>query len=300
MNNRTLALLAALAATTIYGLNHTVAKVVMPHHIGAFGFIMLRVVGASLLFWAVSPFFPKERIAKKDFKRLFFAALFGMCINMLMFFKGLELSTPINSGVIVTLTPIIILILSAIFLKERLTTLKVMGIVLGFIGALALVFNNAPSLVPNAPNIPLGNIMLLINASCFGAYLVIIKPLTQKYHTVTLMKWIFPIGIILTFPITVEEFLEVDWSNLPFDALWRMAYVVIGTTFFAYLLNVFALKALNATTIGAFTYLQPILAILYALATGNDQLDWVKVVACLMVFLGVYLVSKKRKTATMV
>ncbi|MGA1029461.1 MAG: DMT family transporter [Flavobacteriaceae bacterium] len=300
MNNRTLALLAALAATTIYGLNHTVAKVVMPHHIGAFGFIMLRVVGASLLFWAVSPFFPKERIAKKDFKRLFFAALFGMCINMLMFFKGLELSTPINSGVIVTLTPIIILILSAIFLKERLTTLKVMGIVLGFIGALALVFNNAPSLVPNAPNIPLGNIMLLINASCFGAYLVIIKPLTQKYHTVTLMKWIFPIGIILTFPITVEEFLEVDWSNLPFDALWRMAYVVIGTTFFAYLLNVFALKTLNATTIGAFTYLQPILAILYALATGNDQLDWVKVVACLMVFLGVYLVSKKRKTATMV
>lgn len=300
MNNRTLALLAALAATTIYGLNHTVAKVVMPHHIGAFGFIMLRVVGASILFWAVSPFFPKERIAKKDFKRLFFAALFGMCINMLMFFKGLELSTPINSGVIVTLTPIIILILSAIFLKERLTTLKVMGIVLGFIGALALVFNNAPSLVPNAPNIPLGNIMLLINASCFGAYLVIIKPLTQKYHTVTLMKWIFPIGIILTFPITVEEFLEVDWSNLPFDALWRMAYVVIGTTFFAYLLNVFALKTLNATTIGAFTYLQPILAILYALATGNDQLDWVKVVACLMVFLGVYLVSKKRKTATMV
>jgi drug/metabolite transporter (DMT)-like permease len=300
MNNRTLALLAALAATTIYGLNHTVAKVVMPHHIGAFGFIMLRVVGASLLFWAVSPFFPKERIAKKDFKRLFFAALFGMCINMLMFFKGLELSTPINSGVIVTLTPIIILILSAIFLKERLTTLKVMGIVLGFIGALALVFNNAPSLVPNAPNIPLGNIMLLINASCFGAYLVIIKPLTQKYHTVTLMKWIFPIGIILTFPITVEEFLEVDWSNLPFDALWRMAYVVIGTTFFAYLLNVFALKTLNATTIGAFTYLQPILAILYALATGNDQLDWVKVVACLMVFLGVYLVSKKRKTASLV
>ncbi|MGD2004534.1 MAG: DMT family transporter, partial [Flavobacteriaceae bacterium] len=178
--------------------------------------------------------------------------------------------------------------------------LKVMGIVLGFIGALALVFNNAPSLVPNAPNIPLGNIMLLINASCFGAYLVIIKPLTQKYHTVTLMKWIFPIGIILTFPITVEEFLEVDWSNLPFDALWRMAYVVIGTTFFAYLLNVFALKTLNATTIGAFTYLQPILAILYALATGNDQLDWVKVVACLMVFLGVYLVSKKRKTASLV
>ena len=256
---------------------------------------MLRVLGASILFWMVSPFFPKERVSKKDFKRLFIAALFGMCINMLMFFKGLELSTPINSGVIVTLTPIIILILSALFLKERLTTLKVIGIVLGFIGALALIFNNTPTQTPNAPNIPLGNIMLLINATCFGAYLVIIKPLTQKYHTVTLMKWIFPIGIVLTFPVTINEFLAVDWSNLPFDALWRMGYVVLGTTFFAYFLNVFALKTLNATTIGAFTYLQPLLAILYALFTGNDQLDWIKVLACFMVFLGVYLVSKKRQ-----
>ena len=214
---------------------------------------------------------------------------------MLMFFKGLELSTPINSGVIVTLTPIIILILSAIFLKEKLTILKVIGIVLGLIGALALIFNNTPTKIPNAPNILLGNIMLVINATCFGSYLVIIKPLTKKYHTVTLMKWIFPIGIMLTFPITIKEFLEVDWLNLPFDAVWRMSYVVLGTTFFAYFLNVFALKTLNATTIGAFTYLQPLLAVLYALLTGNDQLDWIKVLACFMVFIGVYLVSKKQQ-----
>ena len=151
------------------------------------------------------------------------------------------------------LTPIIILILSAIFLKEKLTILKVIGIVLGLIGALALIFNNTPTKIPNAPNILLGNIMLVINATCFGSYLVIIKPLTKKYHTVTLMKWIFPIGIMLTFPITIKEFLEVDWLNLPFDAVWRMSYVVLGTTFFAYFLNVFALKTLNATTIGAFT-----------------------------------------------
>ena len=293
MNSRNLALLAALGATIIYGLNHTVAKVVMPYHIGAFGFIMLRVLGASILFWMVSPFFPKEQVSKKDFKRLFVAALFGMCINMLMFFKGLELSTPINSGVIVTLTPIIILILSALFLKERLTRLKVIGIVLGFIGALALIFNNTPNQTPNAPNIPIGNIMLLINATCFGTYLVIIKPLTQKYHTVTLMKWIFPIGIVLTFPVTIKEFLAVDWPNLPFDAIWRMGYVVLGTTFCSYFLNVFALKTLNVTTIGAFTYIQPLLAILYALFTGNDQLDLIKISACFIVFIGVYLVSKK-------
>ena len=113
MRNKIFALFAAFGATTIYGLNHTIAKVVMPDYVGAFGFIMLRVVGASILFWTVSLFLPNEKIDKKDYSRIIGVAFLGMCINMLMFFKGLELSTPINSGVIVTLTPIIILILSA-------------------------------------------------------------------------------------------------------------------------------------------------------------------------------------------
>ena len=114
MDNRTVALFAALGATTIYGLNHTIAKVVMPHFVGPFAFILLRVVGATLLFWLVSPWMPKEKIDRKDYFRIFVASFFGMCLNMLMFFKGLQLSTPINSGVIVTMTPIIILILSSL------------------------------------------------------------------------------------------------------------------------------------------------------------------------------------------
>ena len=188
MNNRVLALLAAFSATTIYGMNHTIAKVVMPHYIGAFGFIMLRVVGAAVLFWTVSLFTPKEIIERKDYFRIIFGALLGMCINMLMFFKGLQLSTPINSGVIVTLTPIIILVLSAFFLKEKLTTQKVIGIFLGFVGAIMLIVYGSNSKIINAPNISFGNILLLINAISFGAYLVIVKPITKKYHTITLMK----------------------------------------------------------------------------------------------------------------
>jgi len=70
MNNRILALLAAFGATSIYGLNHTIAKVVMPHYIGPFGFIMLRVLGASALFWGLSVFTPKEKIDRKDYPRI--------------------------------------------------------------------------------------------------------------------------------------------------------------------------------------------------------------------------------------
>lgn len=293
MNNRILALFAALGATTIYGINHTVAKVIMPHYIGPFGFIMLRVVGATILFWLVSLWMPKEKIDRKDYPRIFGASLLGMCINMLMFFKGLQLSTPINSGVIVTLTPIIILILSAYFLKERLTGFKYLGIFLGFSGALLLILYGNTSQVSNAPNVPLGNVMMLINAISYGAYLVTVKPLTKKYSTVTLMKWMFLLGVFLTSPITFSEVSVVSWSTLPFDAIWRMAFVIIGTTFLAYLFNVYALKALPPTTIGAFTYLQPLITIVYAVLTGNDTLDVIKFLACILVFLGVYLVSKK-------
>ena len=300
MNNRVLALLAAFSATTIYGMNHTIAKVVMPHYIGAFGFIMLRVVGAAVLFWTVSLFTPKEIIEPKDYVRIIFGALLGMCINMLMFFKGLQLSTPINSGVIVTLTPIIILILSAFFLKEKLTSMKFLGITLGFSGALLLILYGNTSQVVNAPNVTLGNSMMLINSICFGSYLVIVKPLTKKYSTVTLMKWMFLLGIFMTFPVTYSEFSEVSWNTLPFEALWRMTFVIVGTTFLTYMFNVYALKTLPATTIGAFTYLQPLITILYAVITGNDILDGVKISACLLVFLGVYLVSKKAKLKSVI
>ena len=139
MNSRFLALTAAGGATIIYGLNHTIAKAVMPDYVGAFGFIFFRTAGAAILFWAVSFFLPNETIDRKDYLRFFMTALLGMCINMLSFFKGLELSTPVNSGIFATTNPIIILLLSYIFLKEKIGVRKFLGIGLGFAGALMLV-----------------------------------------------------------------------------------------------------------------------------------------------------------------
>ena len=291
---KVLALLAALTATTIYGLNHTIAKVVMPNYIEGFGFVQLRLLGAGLIFFIIGFFVPNQKIDTADYLRLFFAALLGMCINMLMFFKGLELSTPINSGVIITLTPIMVLILSYIFLKEKIGYVKLSGIFMGFTGALILIIYGK-KVALNAPNIMLGNIMFLINASAFAGYLVLSKPLTQKYNTIVLMKWMFFIGIILALPVTYREFISVQWTSLPFEAIWRMCFVVIGTTFLTYMLNMYALKSLPASTIGAFIYIQPLIAIVYAIITGNDSLDTMKIIAMILVFSGVYFASTKIK-----
>ena len=290
MNKRYLALIAAFLATTIYGINHTVAKEVMPVYIGSSGFIMLRLLGATLIFWLISLFTPNEKIEKKDFLKILIASILGMCVNMLAFFRGLELSTPINSGIIITLSPVLVLILSYFFLKEKVTVKKIIGILIGFSGAVFLILNSSKTGI-NAPNIPLGNSFFLLNASAYAGYLIVIKPLTSKYNIFTLMKWLFLIGLVLSTPITFNQFVEVNWTELPWFAIWRMAYVVIGTTFLTYLFNIYALKTLSPTTVGSFIYLQPIITIGFALITGNDVLDTTKLFSCLLVFIGIYLVS---------
>ena len=294
MNKRYLALIAAFLATSIYGINHTIAKEVMPIYIGSSGFIMLRLLGATLIFWLISLFTPNEKIEKKDFLKILLASILGMCVNMLAFFRGLELSTPINSGIIITLSPVLVLILSYFFLKEKVTVKKIIGILIGFSGAVFLILNSSKTGI-NAPNIPLGNSFFLLNASAYAGYLIVIKPLTSKYNIFTLMKWLFLIGLVLSTPITFNQFVEVNWTELPWFAIWRMAYVVIGTTFLTYLFNIYALKTLSPTTVGSFIYLQPIITIGFALITGNDVLDTTKLFSCLLVFIGIYLVSIRNK-----
>lgn len=293
MDKRFLAIIAATVASAIYGLNHTIAKGVMPAFIEPFGFIFLRVFGAAVLFWLISFFGPKEKISTSDWPRIFGCAVFGMVINMLFFFKGLNLSTPINSSVIVTLSPVMVLILASILLKERITILKTIGITVGLAGALVLVLFSTES-KGNAPNIPLGNLLFIINAFSYGLYLILVKPLTAKYHPFTLLKWLFTIAVVINFPITIWEFIDVQWQNLPFQAIWKMVFVVAGTTFSTYLLNIYALKQLSASTISAFIYLQPLIAIIYAIAVGADELNLVKTIAGILVFAGVYMVTKKK------
>ncbi|MDC8005335.1 DMT family transporter [Aureisphaera galaxeae] len=296
MNQRALALLAATGASAIYGINHTLAKGLMPDVIGPFGFIVLRVTGAAVLFWITGLFLPKEKIDRKDWLRIVGCALFGMVMNMNAFFKGLELSTPINSSVVITLTPVLLLILSAFFLKERITWLKSVGIGLGLVGALLLILFGEKT-QPNAPNIPLGNIFFIVNATSYAFYLIMVKPLVAKYSSITLMKFFFLIAIFFNIPIGGSEFMAVDWANLNFDAWWKLAFVVVGTTYLTYLFNIYALKQLSPSTIGAFIYLQPVLATLFAIMAGADTLNSLRLGAAALIFLGVFLSTRKKKAA---
>ena len=295
MNNRILALLATTTASAIYGVNHTIAKGLMPDVIGAYGFILLRVLGAAIIFWLISIFYPSEKIDKKDWLRIIGCAFMGMAINMLAYFKGLSLSTPINSSVVITLVPVLLLLLSALFLKERITKMKSIGIGLGLIGALILILFGVKTQI-NAPNIPLGNILFIVNVIAYSVYLIMVKPLVIKYSSITLMKFFFLFAILINLPVGITQFVEVDWMQLSFDSIWKLAFVVIATTVFTYLFNIYALKQLSPSTIGAFIYLQPLIATGFAIFVGADQLSTLRIAAALLIFLGVFLSTRTSKS----
>ncbi|WP_299520644.1 DMT family transporter [Winogradskyella sp.] len=294
MYSRRSALIALFAVQLLYGLNYTFAKTVMNgNFIKPSGFVLLRVIGATALFWLISIFLPKQKIEKRDFLRFFIAAIFGVVVNMLFFLKGLEYTSPIHASAIMVIVPIIILVLSAIILKEHITKLKILGVFLGLIGALVLTIYGKSARA--ADNVALGNLMIFLNAISYSIYVILVKRLTEKYHPLTFIKWLFLFGLIMLIPFGYSELQAVKWESFTPYITFSVLFVVIGATFGTYLLNPFALSKLKASTVGIFIYLQPVIAGLFALTMGADFIDTIKILAMLLIFTGVYLISVKPK-----
>ncbi len=293
MSKRTWALLAATMVSLIYGVSFTIAKDVMPFYIQPYGFILLRVLGATVLFWLVSFFGPPEKIERRDFPRIIAAAFFGVALNMLTFFKGLSFTSPISSAVIMVTTPIIVLILSAFIMKERMENRKIFGILLGLFGTAFLILYGKS--MGNAPNAPLGNLLVFINAVSYGFYLIIVKKLMDRYNAFTFVKWIYTFGLLMVLPFGWSEYEQIQWHAMPPVILWEIGFVVVFTTFFTYLFNLISMRELKPTTVAVFIYLQPLFATLFAMGLGKDQLTWVKILSAVFIFAGVYLVLQKKK-----
>ena len=223
MNSNLKPHLALLGANVIYGLNYTIAKDVMPEYISPFGFIFCRVVGALLLFWMIFAF-NYEKIARRDLLLLAVCGLFGVALNQLMFFYGLNITTPINAGIIMTSNPILVLIASAIILKNKITATKVGGIALGILGALMLLlFKNNFSF---GSETIVGDIFIFLNAMSYGTYLVIAVPLMKKYKPLTVITWVFTFGFIYVFPFGITQFTHIEWSIFT-PTIWAFYLVTI-------------------------------------------------------------------------
>jgi drug/metabolite transporter (DMT)-like permease len=289
MNNHLRAHLALIAANLIYGVNYSIAKQVMPEHLSPFALVFARISGACLLFWVLSLFLGKQKVAREDIPRLLLATLFGVVVNQSLFLNGLNLTTPIDAAIIMTATPILVLVVARILVREPITLIKVMGIVAGATGAILLILYSGN--ISFGTRQLSGNSIILANAASYAVYLVIVKPLMEKYHPVILMRWMFLVGLLLVSGPGLPAFSRVDWGSMPANIMLSVLFVVVGTTFLAYLLNMFSLKFVKPITVSIYIYSQPVIASIVAMILGQDVVTLVKVLAAVLVFTGVYFVS---------
>lgn len=289
--NRSTVHIVLFLVSTIYGANYSVAKLIVPEYIGPFATIFFRVTVAGALFWIVHRIWINEKIdSSKDYFRLALCGLFGVASNQLLFFKGLSITTPINASLMMLTTPVLVFILSYVFLKERLTISKVSGLILSSIGAILLIGGNDFSF---GSQTALGDLFILLNACSYGIYLIIAKPLMSKYHALTIVKWMFLFGAIVVIPFGSNEVSQIEWSSVPITFYWSLGYIIMGTTFLAYLLNAWALKFVNASVVGAYIYLQPVLAPIFAYIILGSVIDLNTILYGAVIFAGVYLVVRK-------
>ncbi len=291
--------LALFLVNVFYGASHVIAKGIMPDFLTPNVFILFRVVGATFLFWIITFFFVREKIERSDYKRLVLCGLFGVAINQLFFFHGLNLSSSINSGIIMTVNPILVVILSFFLLKERITKTKVIGIVLGATGAILLTLAGGTGKGDST----LGDFFLFINAASYAVYLVIAKPLMKKYQPLTVITYVFTFGLcfILLYPPTLSELFTTDYSTFTPSIIAKIVYVIVGVTFLTYLLTMYGLKYLSPAISSSYIYIQPVLVVFFAfflasIGMADDYthtITFSKIMYMLLIFTGVYTISKK-------
>jgi drug/metabolite transporter (DMT)-like permease len=288
---------ALLFVNVLYGANHVLAKGVMPQFLDPNTFILLRVGGAVLLFWILFLSQKRKPIDRTDYWRFAAAGLFGVAVNQLFFFHGLNLSSALNAGIIMALNPLMVFVLAAVLTKEKLTAHNYTGVVIGAAGAILLTLSSGS--LPGASL--LGDVFLLINALSYAFYLVLSKPLLLKYSPIQVITYVFSIGLVLLllFPPTWTNLANAHFEQIPTSAWYKITYVIVGVTFLTYLLSIFGLKYVSATVSAAYIYTQPVMVMFFTVlfsllgwaADYTHTITAERIVYMLFIFTGVYLVS---------
>ena len=300
MPKNLLAHLALLAVNLIYGSSHFIAKEVMPDYLKPNTFILLRVFGATLMFWGLR-YFIREKVDRKDLGRIALVGFFGVALNQLLFFQGLSITSPIDSAIIMVTSPVIVTLLSLIILKTKLTSNKIVGISLGLIGAICLIYLSGNS---NTGSSMKGNLFIMANATSYSLYLVLVKPLLAKYKPLTVITYMFTFAFFVVLPFGISDVKDFSW-DFPAVVLLSIGFIILFTTFCTYLFNIFAVQKLSPTIASSYIYLQPVFAMLmgFGISLVNTESNYAaaitlpKVGCTLLIFIGVYLTSRNKKVA---
>ena len=292
--------LAVLGAYTIFGFNIIICKeLTNAHLVSSLGLFCFRSVGACLLFWIISLFLPKEKVPFKDLCGIFVASMLGFLLTQLSYLESSKFTTPLDTSIITSTTPIFTMFVAAIALKEPITWKKAGGVALSFTGVILLVLNtisiHSNSAVSETK--PIGILLMIGNCVFFASYLGIFRPLISRYHVVTFMKWIFLFSTAIALPMDMKELIHLPYTSMSTDFILELGYIIVFATFIAYFLLPIGQKQLRPTVVSLYTYVQPLIGMVTSICLGMDRLNWQKIVAAILVFTGVILVNKSRGRA---
>lgn len=288
--------LSIFAVNLIFGINTPITKSILNSslNIDALALTYLRFIGATLVFWLVSILFKIPKANKKDIPFFILASLFGVVLNQTSFVFGLSKTSPVDASIVVSLTPIVTMIFSAIFIKEPITFKKVLGVLIGCSGALILILSNTSS---GGNSNWIGNAICFVSCLSYGLYLTAFKPLIQRNHPITLMKWMFLFGTIISTPFTFSHLTNIEFNQINADITLRILFVILGATFVTYLLIPVGQTRLRPTTLSMYNYLQPIVTTVLSVFMGLGVFGLKQSIATALVFLGVYIVTQSKTRA---
>lgn len=294
MNSQLKAHLGLLGTNLFFAINYSAIKYFTTnHYAGPFGINIIRVGISLILFWILFLFKrPEKKIDKKDIPAFLLCALTAIALNQMLFIKGLSFTFPIHAALLTLITPIFITILAARMLKEKITFTKTFGLILGGAGAALLISNRGVS----APgeNAPLGDFLVILSAFAYTFYFILVKPLMNKYSAIQVIRWIFTIGFVMTFPLSLKEFTDITWQIFTLKDWLILFVIVVPGTFLAYVFNVYGIQKLSASMAGAYIYSQPVFAVGIAMIFLKEQLSLYKIIAAIFIFAGVYLSNRKK------
>ncbi len=287
--------IACFTAYAIFGVNIIVCKdLTSGHLISPIAIFTLRSLGAGLMFWILSLFLPYEKVEKKDYLRILAAAFLGYFVTQLTFLVAIPDVTPMHCSIISSMSPIYTMFIAAIVLKEPLSWQKAGGVALSLLGILFLIFNNASGAAGVAESKLSGIFLMFLNSLSFSLYLGIFKPVITRYSVVTFMKWIFLFSALMSLPLSFREVISLEWTRIPSVQLWELGYLIVFATFVSYFLIPFSQKRIRPTLVSMYSYIQPIIATVISIILAMDILTWQKLLAAILVFAGVLIVSRSR------
>ncbi|GEO11979.1 DMT family transporter [Segetibacter aerophilus] len=294
MNSNVKAHVAAMSANLIFAANYSIVKLVTPSIIKPFGLNVLRALVSVTMFWGLYLMKPSTPgIRKKDLGRFVICAATGIVINQLLFIKGLSLTTSIHASLLSLGTPVFITIIAAWLLREQLTRNKIAGLILAIAGGTLLISTKEST--GNGSDIMLGDTLVLINAISYGFFLVLVRPLMKSYSPIHVLRWVFTLGTVMILLFGWNQFLEVKWDTVNSSQWIALAFIAIGATFFAYLLNIYSIKVLGSSATGTYIYTQPVFAAVIAALFFGEGITVIKIMLALLIFAGVSLVNVNMK-----